>query len=169
MIGTLRSVRLIAVDPTHNGFGFAIFEYPSLLMDWGVAHVGREKNKDSLKRFEYLVDWFQPQAVVVEDCMDPGCRRRARTRALIAEIMDFSAFFDLTIFTVPWRRVRELVGGDLRATKEDVATAVARRFPEIADRLPPHRKLWMPEDVRMNIFDAVALALAALATNDRAA
>jgi hypothetical protein len=161
MTATLRSVRLIAVDPTHNGFGFAIFEYPQLT-DWGVAHVGREKNKDSLKRFEYLVDWYEPQAVVVEDCLDPGCRRRKRTRALIAEIMEFAAFFDLSIFTVPWRKVRELIGGDLRATKEDIANAVALRFPEIADRLPPHRKLWMPEDTRMNIFDAVALALTAL-------
>jgi hypothetical protein len=37
---------------------------------------------------------------------------------------------------------------------------IAKRFPEeLGSRLPPERKPWMSEDSRMNIFDAVALAL----------
>jgi hypothetical protein len=42
-----------------------------------------------------------------------------------------------------------------------LATAVAQRFPdELAARLPPKRKAWASEDARMDIFEAVALAVA---------
>ncbi len=37
---------------------------------------------------------------------------------------------------------------------------VAERFPELARYLPPERKPWMSEDLKMAIFDAAAFALA---------
>jgi len=37
---------------------------------------------------------------------------------------------------------------------------LAKQFPdELASRLPPKRKTWESEDSRMDIFDAVALAV----------
>ena len=45
-------------------------------------------------------------------------------------------------------------------TKQAVAMALVRRFPELADALPPARKLWMSEDYKMAFFDAVALGVA---------
>jgi hypothetical protein len=36
----------------------------------------------------------------------------------------------------------------------------ARPPEELASRMPPKRKLWKSEDGRMDIFDAVALAVA---------
>lgn len=44
-------------------------------------------------------------------------------------------------------------------TKPEIAAAIAQHFPELAPRLPPKRKIWMSEDERMSIFDAVSLAL----------
>jgi hypothetical protein len=41
-----------------------------------------------------------------------------------------------------------------------LAEILATRFPEeLAPRLPPKRKPWISEDYRMDIFDAVALAI----------
>ena len=44
-------------------------------------------------------------------------------------------------------------------TKYEGAVAIAKRFPELAPRLPRFRKPWMSEDYRMSIFDAVGFAL----------
>jgi hypothetical protein len=45
-------------------------------------------------------------------------------------------------------------------TKHALAEIIAERFPkELGFRLPPKRRAWMSEDSRMDIFDAVALAL----------
>ena len=42
-----------------------------------------------------------------------------------------------------------------------MAELLAKKFPdELASRLPPKRKPWKSEDSRMDIFDAVALAVA---------
>lgn len=44
-------------------------------------------------------------------------------------------------------------------TKYEIALEIAKQFPQLELRLPRIRKPWMSEDERMNIFDAVALAL----------
>lgn len=155
-------MRILAIDPSTRGFGFAVFEGPDRLIDWGLVHVGHAKNDECLKRLEDLMGLYAPWGFVAEDCWDPGSRRRPRTHTLINQALEYAAFFDRHVIAVPWRTVRVVVGGSPKATKEEVAQAVARRFPEIAHRLPPHRKPWMSEDARMSLFDAVALGVAAL-------
>ena len=44
-------------------------------------------------------------------------------------------------------------------TRYETAVAIATRIPAFERFLPPRRKLWMSEDVRMGIFGAAALAL----------
>ena len=91
-------IRLVAIDPSTEGFGFAVFEGPRRLVDWGIVHVrGRDKNIESLTRFEYLVEQFEPQAVALEDCSAKGCQRRYRTRVLITQMAEYAALahFDL--------------------------------------------------------------------------
>jgi hypothetical protein len=48
-----------------------------------------------------------------------------------------------------------------KGSKQDTAELLAKQFPdELSSRLPPKRKLWKSEDSRMDIFDAVGLAVA---------
>jgi hypothetical protein len=44
--------------------------------------------------------------------------------------------------------------------KYEVASALARQFPDLALRLPPKRKCWQSEHYRMGIFDAAAVGVA---------
>ena len=44
-------------------------------------------------------------------------------------------------------------------TKWDVASGVAKRFPEIATKLPAKRKPWQSEDDRLGVFIALAGAV----------
>ena len=44
-------------------------------------------------------------------------------------------------------------------TQVEVSRMLAIRFPELLWRVPPVRKIWMPEDNQMSVFDAVALGL----------
>jgi len=62
------------------------------------------------------------------------------------------------------RRVRKAFATWNAQTKEEIALVIADRFPELALQLPPHRKCYMSEDLRMSIFDAAALAVALTAT-----
>lgn len=46
-------------------------------------------------------------------------------------------------------------------TKWRVAEAVVKLFPDLASKLPPRRSAWLPEDPRMGLFLAVAVAVCA--------
>ncbi|MHB8217075.1 MAG: hypothetical protein ACYDDS_13450 [Candidatus Sulfotelmatobacter sp.] len=55
-------------------------------------------------------------------------------------------------------------------TKYQAASLLARVFPEIASKVPPPRKLWQTEAWNMLIFDALALGISYLASqNDETA
>ncbi len=67
----------------------------------------------------------------------------------------------ITVKLVSGNRLRSLLLGNPKGTKQEMAEKIAMQFPdELASRLPPKRKLWKSEDGRMDIFDAVVLAAA---------
>ena len=58
-------------------------------------------------------------------------------------------------------QVRTQLLGQPKGTKFAVAKTLAEKFPmALGHRLPPKRRPWMSEDPRMDIFDAVGLAVA---------
>jgi hypothetical protein len=58
-------------------------------------------------------------------------------------------------------QVRTQLLGAAKGTKFAVARTLAEKFStELGTRLPPKRRPWMSEDPRMDIFDAVGLAVA---------
>src|SRR5215813_4871248 len=78
--------RVLAIDPSTRGFGFAVLEGPNRLIDWGVKDTKTDKRKRSLKLIADLIDQYQPSVVVVEDYAGKGSRRCARVRELINDI-----------------------------------------------------------------------------------
>lgn len=50
--------------------------------------------------------------------------------------------------------------GDVKGTKHEMAELLAQKFPaELAARMPRKRRAWENEDGRMDMFDAVGLAV----------
>jgi Holliday junction resolvasome RuvABC endonuclease subunit len=160
MSGPLASKkRILALDPNHRGFGYVIFEGPDRLIDWGVRHVQGQKNKASLKATTELIDRYRPQILVVEDAHAKGCRKRRRVRELLESLETRAASRGVTVRRVARQRVRKAFLARGIRNKDQVARSIAERFPELARSLPPERKPWMSEDLRMSMFDAAAMAL----------
>ncbi len=153
---------MLAVDPTHRGFGFAVLESPDRLVDWGVKTVRGNKQTECLRKIRELLQLYQPTVVVLEDCARRGSRRCPRVRRLSERIRALVAKSGVKARVVSRARVRKAFAP--ASTKHEIAVAIANHFPELAPLLPPPRKPWMSEDCRMNIFDAVALARPSLPT-----
>ena len=152
--------RILALDPSTKGFGYVLFELPSRLVAWGLAHISGDKQAGALVRLAKLLDHSQPQAVVLEDTNAPGALRRHRVRALIGALAALARERGYEVCTVARQAVLDCFSSEKeRATKYSIAEDLARRFPELATKLPPHRKAWMSQDERMAIFDALALAV----------
>ena len=112
-----------------------------------------------MRRFEKLVNQYQPATVVLEK---PGVKRKGasgRVRLLSQTMQGFAENrnIDVPIYTRP--EVSMVVTGDEEATRHEVAQVVAAQLPILRHRLPPKRKPWLPEDDRQSLYDAAALAI----------
>jgi len=66
--------RVLAIDPTHRGFGYVIFERPDFLIDCGVRHVEGLNIKASTAAAAELIARYHPRIMVLEDVAANGCR-----------------------------------------------------------------------------------------------
>ena len=152
--------RIFALDPTTKGFGYAVFETPFHLVDWGLAHVSGEKESGAIARFEELLDQYRPDIVILEDPSAPGSRRRPRVQTLLERLRDSARERKVAVHLIPRLAVIECFSSpDKRATKFSITQHLAETFPELAPKMPKRRKVWQSEDERMATFDALALAV----------
>lgn len=150
---------ILAIDPTSRGFAFAVFEAPAFLVDWG-ERIMPAKTSGLLSKVDDLLTHHQPAVFVVEDLAAKGCRRRKRAREEINRMEQLAIARGVRV-----ERASRLAVVDTFApgkSKYEVALRLAVTFPALADRLPRKRKAWMTEDARMNIFDALGFAAAAM-------
>lgn len=151
--------RVVAIDPTVGGFGYVVFEGPDRLIDWGIAHVPAAEHSGCLRRVAELLDRYPPTVVVLEDYAGDGSRRCLRVQKLINAIVRLASRRNVRTRSFSRGAMRRTFADAGAFTKEQIAGVIAARHLELLPRLPPPRKLWMPEDIRMSIFDAAALAL----------
>lgn len=156
----IKHLRILSIAPSSRGFGFAVLEGQETLVDWGVKPVKGDKNAQSLLKLGELIEHYQPDFLVLEDVDDKNSRRSPRIKALGKKIMVFAETHKLKVTLFSREQVNRRFFIDGHGTKHVLARIIAGRFPdELGFRLPPKRRLWMSEDRRMDIFDAVALVL----------
>lgn len=153
-------VRVLSVYPHHRGFGFAVLEHERLV-DWGLARLYSTANDEFLTRVEAMTVRYRPHIIALEDHMNS--RRGERAQRLVDTALGYAKFRELQTVLVPQNDVRRILGLQDRATIHDVAIRLAEAFPELTPLVPPKRKPWQSEAERMKVFQAVGLAIAALA------
>lgn len=149
----------LAIDPTSRGFGYALFEGPQIPLDWGTTEIRSEQNEKSLERIKKLIKFYQPEILILEDCSNEQGRRCPRVKKLLDQIEEYSLLQKIPIAKYSASRVQEVFSFFDVRTKQQVAEKICEWIPRFASQLPPERKIWMSEDRRMSIFDAVALLL----------
>ncbi len=153
--------RVLAIEPTTKGFGFAVLEGSERLVDWGTKDARHDKGRTSLRKMAELCEWYLPDLIVVEDYDAAGSRRWPRVRGLIRSIRQAASRRKIPVRMVAGASAKRAFARAGMRNKHQVATAIAGLFPELGPHVPPPRRLWMTEDDRMSMFEAIALALTA--------
>lgn len=151
--------RVLAIDPCHRGFGYAVLEGPNRLVDWGVRTTGNRKSTDTLRKVGDLVDSYAPDMLVLEKCNMPGSRRSARIQNLLLELGELAIERALKTRWISQAQIKKGFESAGATTKQEMASIIAQKFPELTPVIPRPRRPWMSEARRMHIFDAVALGL----------
>ena len=153
----IENALILAVFPSVRGFGFALFHGAWVPIDWGFRHVQGDKNENALEKVQKLIDDHVPDTLLLEDHAGEGSRRSARVVTLIDDIADLAHQKGITITRYSRDQIRECFAEFGATTKYEIAQTISRSLPEFPPQLPPERKIWLPEDYRMSIFDAVSL------------
>ncbi len=151
--------RVLALDVRARSFGFVAFEGSRRLLDWGVRSFRQGVNAAKIpaeKKIATLMDEFCPRVVVLRKrAVDKNKKRCRMGKATLRQAEKRR----IPVRLLSQRTVKNAFA-DHGRNKYTIASALAERFPELASRLPPKRKIWQSEDYRMSIFDAAALGVA---------
>lgn len=155
-MNAIPSEKVFALDLHPLSFGFAIFEGPEGLVDWGIKSFRHGANAVKVPlnaKLALLLEQHEPDVVVIRTPRTAALKSVARTIAAMARYR-----------RIPVRLIsRTSLRGafpENNHNKYQIATVLATRYPELSPRLGPKRKLWQAERYSMCIFDAVALGIA---------
>lgn len=148
---------VIALDPASRGLGYALLEGPDTLIDWGFRNIRRvRKDVRSVEYVAMLLRRYKPDVLVLESFdADSHVHRSPRVLALLNAFASIAAKHGVRCERVSRHAVRAVFAS---SNKYEIARKLAIAFPETKRWCPPPRKIWLSEDMRINIFDALALA-----------
>jgi hypothetical protein len=128
--------RVLALAVRSRIFGFAVLEGPDQLLDWGAKAFRGGVNAvrvPATEKVAELLDEYQPELVLIK------ITEVARLKPLMREIITSTKLGGhVSVRLVDPQEVRQFFARfDHARNKYDIATIVARRFPEMAWKLPP--------------------------------
>lgn len=152
-----RVQRILAIDFTSRGFGYALFEGHPNLIDWGTTQLKAAEKLRCIFQIRKMIQRCRPAVLALED--PKGSRRCSRIKRLIDSIRSLSVQYHIKARCFSRRQVREYFSRYKARTKHQIAIAISDQFPELKPQLPRYRRPWMSEDERMSIFNATSFAL----------
>jgi len=147
---------VLALDLHPLSYGFAVFEGPKELIDWGIRsfrHGVHAVKVPMPVKLERLFDQYEPQVVVIRTPKTAIVQSRVRTIAALVKHRQ------IAMRQIPDATIR-LSFPHRNQNKYQIAEAIAERFPELSPRLRARRKTWQAERYSMSIFDAAAIGIA---------
>lgn len=158
--GLPRRPLTLGIYPTSRGFGWVAMESPLAPFDWGLVEVRRDKNQTCMLRIEELLNRLMPETIVLETFEKRNSRRTDRIAKLCRGIAALGADRGIDVLAYSCCDIETCFATLGARTRHEIAEAVARHLPALADRLPAKRPVWKSEDRRMALFNAAALVLA---------
>lgn len=146
---TNRRDRILAVDLRPHWVGFAVFDAPTRLLDFGLVKLPSRGSKEI--RFVRLVERFRPRVIVIR-----GDRHRRRAESFRRSIVAVSARHSIGLERLDDDTLKRYFEGLGAHNKEQRSSLLAQEFSDLAWKVPPARKRWQHEHQNMPIFDAVA-------------
>jgi RNase H-fold protein (predicted Holliday junction resolvase) len=156
--------RILALDVRSHRIGYAVFEPPDRLLDFGVTRF--KASQTAVPRIASLIRKLRPSVLVLRKLARNSSRNRPGTQTILRSTRNMAKHFSIDVSLVSENRLAQTFTKKGANTKYQVASLLAKDFPELGWRLPPKRKPWHGQHLNMSIFDAAALGIVHLASEN---
>ncbi|MGE0405269.1 MAG: hypothetical protein AB7O65_03145 [Candidatus Korobacteraceae bacterium] len=151
------ATRILAMDVRRTRLGYVVFEEPLLLLDWDTLRFS--SSRECAQKVEMRIEQFRPYALIVRRPSAVTSHKPHHTRAVMAAVRQVASKLGIRVVSVSDYKTGTFFLNHGKKTRHERGTLIATWFPELEPKLPPPRKVWMPEDRRMLIFAAASLAI----------
>ena len=155
--------RILAIALRSRRFGFAVFEGPNRLLDWGMVFYPLNNDVQraaASKRVASLLTLYIPSVVVVGRTRLLNVRNGSGVRPILRSIRRESSSRLIPVHVMKSAEAKAFFHVFRAKSKHEVASLVVQMFPELLWKLPPKRRIWESEHPIMAMFDAVAMGFA---------
>ena len=152
--------RILTIDLRAQRFGYAVFEGPKQLLDWGARFYppgGKSGAVVAGNRIAALIKAFPPTVIVVRKVRHKMMRNSAGVQPILKAIRREASTHSIPVHFVARSEVREAFRILRAKSTYEIAGILTAIFPELLWRLPHKRKTYESEHPVMSIFDAIAL------------
>ena len=149
---------VLALFINARGFGYCLIDQIEKPIDYGMIKPKNKSMKEFRQRFQYLIDLYEPQIVILEDSENAKTKSK-RIKKLIALFKSEAEQKELTIYTYSRQQIREVFASFQALTKFEISKVIARWIPQLEMMVPNKRRAWEPEAYQMGIFDAFSLVM----------
>lgn len=148
----------LALYPNFRGLNFVCIQMPNKVIDYGTIFSSPFLISRFLNRVEKYIDYYAPSIVALRYV--PKDSYRAKQASKIASaISELAVHKGLRVYTYKREDIRQVFEIHGASTKHEIAQKIVSWIEDLAHLTPRPRKLWLPEDHRMGILDAAALAI----------
>jgi hypothetical protein len=154
-------VKVLAIDLHPLSFGYVMFDGPDEVLDWGIKSFRHGVNAVKVPpnvKLALLLDHYGPDVVLIKE------PRVARLKEMVRAITNLAQSRRIPVRRISGPSVRRAFP-DENHNKYQIASVIAKRYPELSPRLGPRRRFWEAEKYSMSIFDAAAIGIAYLRTD----
>jgi hypothetical protein len=158
MIDVIPDAVVLSLYPNVNGLGYAVFESHLSPVDWGIKTARKRKHDTLMRHAAWLMRMFTPNVILlpVRATVMQGSRRLQK---VATDIENLAAGHGAAVHWYSRTDMKAAFAQYGAQSKDAIAGVITRLLPEFEQHVPPLRKIWMSEDYRMGLFDAVALAM----------
>ena len=151
---------VMSVFPNARGIAHVVFEGPNLPVDWGICDPRGDRRKhQAIRLIAARVERYSPDILILRDRTGVRSRGNWRYATLVDALERLAHRKGISITRYSRDQVRQSFGSLESPTRYAIVQAIAKQVPIFETYVPPIRKIWKPEDRRMGMFDAAALAL----------
>lgn len=150
---------ILALYPNARGLSYACIMMPTRVIDCGTANPLPFSKGRFLKRVEKFIDFYQPTVVTLRG-VEGDVMPSRKAGQLLSAIAKLAEGRNLPVHSYTRKQVKDVFEIHGARTKHEISQKIIEWLPDLSVFAPTARKLWLPEDHRMGIFDAVSLAIA---------